>query len=43
MNIWHDISPELITPERFMAVIEIKKGGKCAGCRPRRTPRRSVK
>ena len=28
MNIWHDISPELITPERFMAVIEIKKGGK---------------
>lgn len=28
MNIWHDISPEMITPERFMAVIEIKKGGK---------------
>ena len=28
MNIWHDITPELITPERFMAVIEIKKGGK---------------
>ena len=28
MNIWHDISPELITPDRFMAVIEIKKGGK---------------
>lgn len=28
MNIWHDISPEIITPERFMAVIEIKKGGK---------------
>lgn len=28
MNIWHDISPELITPERFMAVIEIKKGRK---------------
>ena len=28
MNIWHDISPELITPERFMAVIEIKRGGK---------------
>ncbi len=28
MNIWHDINPELITPERFMAVIEIKKGGK---------------
>ena len=28
MNIWHDISPEMVTPERFMAVIEIKKGGK---------------
>ncbi|MDO5299104.1 MAG: inorganic diphosphatase [Clostridia bacterium] len=28
MNIWHDIDPELITPDRFMAVIEIKKGGK---------------
>lgn len=28
MNIWHDISPEMIKPERFMAVIEIKKGGK---------------
>lgn len=28
MNIWHDISPEMITPDRFMAVIEIKKGGK---------------
>ncbi|HIS96081.1 MAG TPA: inorganic diphosphatase [Candidatus Ventricola gallistercoris] len=28
MNIWHDIAPELITPERFMAVIEIKRGGK---------------
>ena len=28
MNIWHDIDPALITPERFMAVIEIKRGGK---------------
>lgn len=28
MNIWHDIDPEMITPERFMAVIEIKKGCK---------------
>jgi len=28
MNIWHDISSSMITPERFMAVIEIKKGGK---------------
>lgn len=28
MNIWHDISPESITPERFMAVVEIKRGGK---------------
>ena len=28
MNIWHDISPELITPERFMAVIEIRRSCK---------------
>ena len=28
MNIWHDISPELITPECFTAVIEIPKGSK---------------
>ena len=28
MNIWHDIKSELVTPERFMAVIEIKRGGK---------------
>ena len=28
MNIWHDIDPALITPDRFMAVIEIKRGGK---------------
>ena len=28
MNIWHDIPEEMITPDRFMAVIEIKKGGK---------------
>ena len=28
MNIWHDIAPELISAERFMAVIEIKNGGK---------------
>ena len=28
MNIWHDIDPALITADRFMAVIEIKKGGK---------------
>jgi len=28
MNIWHDFSPERITPERFTAVIEIEKGGK---------------
>lgn len=28
MNIWHDISPERITPERFDAVIEISKGSK---------------
>ncbi len=29
MNIWHDINPEQITPERFTAVIEISKGSKC--------------
>ena len=26
MNIWHDFSPEKITPESFFAVIEITKG-----------------
>ena len=28
MNIWHDISPERIAPEKFSAVVEISKGGK---------------
>jgi inorganic pyrophosphatase len=28
MNIWHNISPKRITPEKFYAVIEISKGGK---------------
>jgi len=28
LNIWHDIEPERITPESFIAVIEISKGGK---------------
>lgn len=28
MNIWHNISPEMITPENFTAVIEITKGSK---------------
>ncbi len=28
MNIWHDISPELITPQQFTAVIEIPMGSK---------------
>jgi len=28
MNIWHDIDAERISPESFMAVIEIAKGGK---------------
>lgn len=28
MNIWHDISPERITPDHFTAVIEISKGSK---------------
>ncbi|MFH1512134.1 MAG: inorganic diphosphatase [Bacillota bacterium] len=27
-NIWHDISPKRITPEDFIAVIEIEKGSK---------------
>ncbi len=27
-NIWHDMSPKRITPEDFMAVIEITKGSK---------------
>lgn len=27
-NIWHDISPKRISPDDFMAVIEIPKGGK---------------
>ena len=28
MNIWHDFSPEKITPESFYAVVEITKGSK---------------
>ena len=28
INIWHDISPKRITPEDFMAVVEIQKGSK---------------
>jgi len=28
MNIWHDVSPERITPESFVGVMEISKGGK---------------
>ena len=28
MNIWHDIDPKRITPEDFVAVIEIPKGSK---------------
>ena len=28
MNIWHDINPKRITPEDFIAVIEIPKGSK---------------
>lgn len=27
-NIWHDISPERITPEDFICVVEISKGSK---------------
>lgn len=28
MNIWHDISPQRITPEKFIVCIEISKGSK---------------
>ena len=28
MNIWHDVNPERITPNDFLAVIEIEKGSK---------------
>jgi inorganic pyrophosphatase len=28
MNIWHDISPERITAEKYFGVIEISKGSK---------------
>ncbi len=28
MNVWHDINPEKITPEDFLAVVEIEKGSK---------------
>lgn len=28
MNIWHDINPDKIKPEKFTAVIEISKGSK---------------
>lgn len=28
MNIWHNIDPKRITPEDFVAVVEIKKGSK---------------
>ena len=28
MNIWHDLSPEAVTPKSFSAVIEITKGSK---------------
>ncbi len=29
MNIWHNINPKRITPNDFIAIIEIGKGGKC--------------
>ena len=28
MNIWHDVNPDRIRPESFLAVIEIEKGSK---------------
>jgi inorganic pyrophosphatase len=29
MNLWHDVAPERVTPNKFLAVIEIPKGSKC--------------
>ncbi len=29
MNIWHDMNPGRITPEDFVAIVEIGKGSKC--------------
>ena len=29
MNVWHDISPDVIQPKDFTAVIEIPKGSNC--------------
>ncbi len=29
MNIWHDMSPKRITPDDFIAIVEIEKGSKC--------------
>ncbi len=28
MNLWHDITPNRVQPEDFIAVIEIEKGSK---------------
>jgi inorganic pyrophosphatase len=28
MNIWHDLDPERVSPDRFVAVVEISKGSK---------------
>jgi Inorganic pyrophosphatase len=28
MNVWHDIAPERVAPENFLALIEIQKGSK---------------
>ena len=28
MNVWHDVDPAFITPQKFMAVIEISAGSK---------------
>ena len=28
MNVWHDVDPERVTPESFLALIEISKGSK---------------
>ena len=28
MNVWHDLDPKYITPDKFTAVIEIPEGSK---------------
>ena len=34
INIWHDMDPKRISPEDFIAVVEIPKGSKLVRCYP---------